>query len=330
MRIVILHDEVKSGAAKDELDTIVQARVVESELLNLGHEVSIVPFSIDFHKFLQRIKDKKPNLVFNLVESLESHGNLIHVAPVMLDLLKIPYTGCTSKAIYESSSKILSKSILESKNIATPNWFTSDSDYSQKHGPLAKLPKSKFIVKSIWEHASIGINDSSVVPDYDEALKLLRSKASSDKFFAEYFVEGREFNIGVLETKQGPTVLPIAEIIFRNFPKGKPQIVGYDAKWNEESFEYNNTVREFCTCSQDQGLRNELTKVALQCWSAFKLSGYARVDVRLDTAGNIFVLEVNTNPCISPDAGFMAAASMAQMSHRDVIECIVNAAQNNS
>jgi D-alanine-D-alanine ligase len=327
MRIVILHDAIKSEAAPDELDTIIQARVVEDQLLSLGHSACTLPFSTDFHSTLETIKKKDPELVFNLVESLESRGDLIHVAPVMLDLLQIPYTGCSSKAIFETSNKILAKTILENTKIATPTWFKAESNSSQLEQVSLADNNARFIVKSIWEHASIGISDSSVVSGYNQAKNVLLAKIPQDRFFAESFVEGREFNVGVLQTDKGPTVLPIAEIVFRNFPAGKPRIVGYDAKWNEGSFEYNNTVREFCTSNQDQSLRDNLGEIALQCWNAFRLSGYARVDFRLDTMGNIYVLEVNTNPCISPDAGFMAAANNAQLSQRDVIECIVKAAR---
>jgi D-alanine-D-alanine ligase len=321
MHIVILHDEVRDDATKDELDTLVQAEMVKKHLLSLGHTVSKASFSLNFHASLQKIRSQNADLVFNLVESLAGRGDLIHVAPTFLDIAKIRFTGCSSTAIFSTSNKLEAKRILSEFAIPTPAWHTAES---LPHGDHSA--QQKFIVKSVWEHASIGLNDNSVVENANEARRLLEEKNKNSLFFAEGFIEGREFNVGILQGPRGPIVLPMAEIVFKNFPKDKPQIVGYDAKWNENSFEYQNTVREFCTGVSDEPLRNNLAELSLRCWKAFELSGYARVDFRVDCNGVPYVLEVNANPCISPDSGFVAAAARAGISERDVTEFIVAAA----
>jgi D-alanine-D-alanine ligase len=128
--------------------------------------------------------------------------------------------------------------------------------------------------------------------------------------FAERFIDGREFNLSILAGVQGPQVLPPAEIRF-DFPPGRKRIVDYRAKWDEESLEYRATRRSFEFAPDDAPLLERLESLALRCWRLFELKGYARVDFRVDGEGNPFVLEINANPCISPDSGFVAAAARA-------------------
>ncbi|MCC8165280.1 MAG: D-alanine--D-alanine ligase, partial [Planctomycetes bacterium] len=148
-----------------------------------------------------------------------------------------------------------------------------------------------------------------------------------EPFFAERFIDGREFNLSLIENESGGvTVLPEAEIRFENFPAGKPAIVGYQAKWVEDSPEYIGTTRSFEFPPSDDTLRKNLKKAAVRCWRIVGLRGYARVDFRVDNLGNIAILEANANPCISPDAGFAAAAERGGMSYGDMVEHIARAA----
>ena len=108
-----------------------------------------------------------------------------------------------------------------------------------------------------------------------------------------------------------------------DYPQGKPRFVGYNAKWDESSFEYTRTPRCFDFPPEDASLLAELQRLSLRCWDVFGLRGYARVDFRVDADGRPWVLEVNTNPCLSPDAGFMAAAARAGLSCSDAVRRIV-------
>jgi D-alanine-D-alanine ligase len=129
--------------------------------------------------------------------------------------------------------------------------------------------------------------------------------------FAEQFIEGREFNLSVLTSSDGPRVLTPAEIEFVEFPPEKPRIVGHRAKWQADSFEYHHTPRRFDFPASDGALLDELRQLAASCWRLFRLRGWARVDFRVDMAGRPWILEVNANPCLSLDAGFAAALENA-------------------
>ncbi|HEY8012399.1 MAG TPA: hypothetical protein VIE70_00785, partial [Dongiaceae bacterium] len=119
------------------------------------------------------------------------------------------------------------------------------------------------------------------------------------------------FNLSLLAGSRGMELLPPAEMCFVGFPPGKPRIVNYAAKWDEHSFEFHATPRRFDFGAEDGDLLKRLAATAEACWRLFELRGYARVDCRVDERGAVQVLEVNINPCLSPDAGFAAAAAQA-------------------
>ncbi len=121
-----------------------------------------------------------------------------------------------------------------------------------------------------------------------------------------------------------------AEIRFLGYPQEKPRFVGYNAKWDESSFEYRSTPRSFDFGPEDAPLLADLARLSAECWEIFGLRGYARVDFRVDAGGRPWVLEVNTNPCLSPDAGFMAAAGRAGLSGDDVVRRIVEDSWRNA
>lgn len=322
MKAVILRSSVLQGAGPDEDDVLVQAETVAHALGQLGCPSTHLPFSMDVRSVLDALSAIRPAFVFNLVETMEGSGRLIHVAPALLDHLKVPYTGAKTEAIFLTSNKLLAKRILRESKILTPLWGTLETisgDLQPVGGP--------WIIKSVWEHASLGIADDSVLRTQDRHCLLRemkkRVRSLGGECFAEAYVEGREFNLSLLAGKAGPEVLPPAEILFGTFPEGKTRVVGYLAKWEPESFEYENTPRCFDFSEGDTPLIGELTRIAKECWRLFGLRGYARVDFRVDEAGMPWVLEVNANPCLAPDAGFLAAAKRGGLSVREVVCRIV-------
>ena len=141
--------------------------------------------------------------------------------------------------------------------------------------------------------------------------------------YAEAYIDGREFNVALISGKTGVKVLPIAEMLFQNYSPDKLKIVDYKAKWDADSFEYNNTIRKFNFQKSDAALISSLREIALRCWNIFSLRGYARVDFRVDKNGRPWVLEINSNPCLSPDAGFAAALQQAKIKYHDAIGLIM-------
>ena len=150
-----------------------------------------------------------------------------------------------------------------------------------------------------------------------------RKEALGGACFAERYIDGREFNLSILASGEGPEVLPPAEILFDDYPTGKWKIVDYKAKWDRASFEYRHTYRSFEFPESDQPLLSKLGTWAKNCWELFNMRGYARVDYRVGSDNQPWLLEVNANPCLAPDAGFAAAASHRGLTFNQVVERII-------
>jgi len=214
----------------------------------------------------------------------------------------------------------LSKRMFRQAALPTPDWC----EPPHWEGLQAD---ARYIVKSADEDASVGLDDASVVAGSEVPSRVEDCMGRfGGPWFAERYVDGREFNIAVLQEKDGPRVLPMAEMTFEEWPSARPKIVGYIAKWDDASFESTRTVRRFGVEEREPELALALRHYSECAWSLFKLAGTARVDFRVDTEGNPLLLEVNPNPGIAPDAGFAAAAARAGLSYADLIERIVRAA----
>jgi len=321
MKAVVLHSDVPEDAAMDEKDTLVQAAFVSSTLSELGYEPTVMPFSFNIAHTIDTLRELRPAFVFNIVETMAGQGNLIHIAPSILDFLRIPYTGARTEAMFLTSNKVLAKQALNEAGIATPPLFLPHENYS------GHFVEGTYIIKAVWEHASAWLHSDSIIHARDSR-QLCETMASRQRqlgmaCFAEAFIEGREFNLSLLAGAGGPHVLAPAEICFDGFPPDKVRVVDYLSKWVENSFEYHHTPRCFDFPEEDAPLILRLKDLALQCWRVFGLRGYARVDFRINNEGKPWVLEVNTNPCLSPDGGFYAALERSDLSFVQAIERII-------
>jgi D-alanine-D-alanine ligase len=323
--VFICHSNIPPDAPADEMDVIDQAEWFKTGLQCLGLEFMSGPFALDW--LVSGDGGIKPRLIINLVETIDGNGRLIHIAPSIFEHYGIPFTGCSSESIYQTSNKLLAKKIMRWHGISTPEWIEPGD---QGQGRIQE--GRKYIIKSVWEHASVGMDEHNMkLPDDHKGLLAeLSEKNKGDRgFFAEQYVHGREFNISLLETAGGPVTLPPAEILFTGYPADKPRIVGYRAKWDKHSFEYHNTIRSFDREKPDDDLYGKMEEISLRLWDIFRLRGYARVDFRVDEGGNPLVLEINANPCVTGDSGFVAAAGRAGLEHHEIVRNIINSAGRN-
>lgn len=335
MRVIIVHNAVADDDAPDERDVLVQAEAVQAALCALGHEPGTLPCTLDLSEVKRRLADLRPDLVFNIVESLDGKGRLIHVIPFLLDALNVPYTGAGAEAMCLTSHKVLAKQRLAAAHLPTPPWIGPYPDDVPNLPPAAvdpaETPDGKWIVKSLWEHASIGLDEKThLLCDHAvRAVTLLRERAPrlGGACFAERFIDGREFNLALLAAPGEPQVLAPAEILFEGYADHTLKIVGYRAKWDSDSYEYHHTPRRFDFPPEDAALLARLRDLARQCWRLFGLNGYARVDFRIDAAGRPWILEINANPCLSPDAGFAAALNASGISYAGAVERILGDAR---
>jgi D-alanine-D-alanine ligase len=336
LKVAILHNAVAADDSPSDRDVLVQVAAVDAACQQLGHRVRRLVCTLNFELAVESLVRDRPDVVFNLVESLGESDRLAHLSAVLLEDLELPYTGSSARTLHLTNNKPLAKQQLRAAGLPTPDWLAPPLV------PEARLAPP-YIIKAVWEHASIGLDDHAVVQSGDGSAVAgqieSRTRQLGCPCFAERFVPGREFNLSLLAhgSPRAPRedrhhaerdadhvqILPPAEIDFSSFPKDKPQIVGYAAKWGEGTFEFDHTPRRFDFPKSDEPLLAKLTELARRCWSLFRLRGHVRVDFRVDAAGRPWILEVNTNPCLSPDAGFAAALARADIPFVRAVERIL-------
>lgn len=303
----------------DEDDTREAADAIAASLARLGHETAIITLDLDLTP-IEHLAARRPAVIFNLVEALRGSGRLAVLAFHVLEHFGLPITGAGAEAFASTASKLTTKRILEAARLPTPSWWTRDG--------IAPSAGQRVIVKSVDEHASIGMDKDSVVDGERAVAEITRRQETfGGRFFAEAFIEGREFSVAILERNGEPTVLPIQETVLTGLPAGYPAIVDYAAKWDPASAAYHATPRRFGLEAAEPRLAEKIRDLAVATWRAFELSGYARVDFRVDASGTPFILEANANPCLTPDAGFIATAGEAGLGFDAVIAEIVKAAR---
>ena len=320
MRVLILHSEVAPDARPDDQDTLLQAAAIGRTLKQLGHEASCSVFHPDPQVMECTLARECPDVVFNLVETVWGSGAHASLAPAMLTHFGVPFTGCSASAIAACGDKIFAKRAIAGAGLPTPDWSEAPA--------WRDIGDGRWIVKSVSEDASLGLDDGAVVEGREAVAERAQSCAAryGGRWFAERYIEGREFNVALIEKYGAPFALPIGEMVFERWDDARPRIIGYAAKWDETAPEYHDTARVFDWHEREPGLHRMLEFISRECWSFFGLSGYARVDFRVDTEGRPFILEVNPNPCLEPNAGFAAACEQAGIDFENLVSRIVKSA----
>ncbi|HSD64769.1 MAG TPA: ATP-grasp domain-containing protein, partial [Ignavibacteriaceae bacterium] len=230
------------------------------------------------------------------------------------ELMGYEFTGNLPGCLGNCLNKSRTKNILRTFGIDTPRYITIKK--SEKVTPGDIKITYPVILKLLYEDASIGISEFSVVRDFKSLighLTFLQETYKQDIIVEEY-IEGRELNVAILDNR----ILPISEIIFKGLPDGLPQIVTYDGKWVENStyFKYTNPS---CPAKINKRLKKKVEEIAVAAYDAMNCRDYARVDIRVDKNNKPYVIEVNPNPDISVDSGFMRAAAASGMSYSELL-----------
>jgi D-alanine-D-alanine ligase len=291
-----------------------QISLTKKALLKIYINVETLAINCDIKTAIKKILNYSPDLIFNFVESIEGNSNFEGYIAGVFDLLGIPYTGNGPNCLGNCLSKLRTKQILISHGIRTPQSFYAQiQDEITKNAFVLKFP---VILKLAREDASIGISEFSVVDNFEsmkERLEYLFSSFNQDVLIEEY-INGRELNVAIL----GDLVLPISEIRFDHLPNDLPKIVTYEAKWSPQSIYYKNTVPK-CPALLDDQLKLKIEKMALEAYNALDCRDYARVDIRLNQKNMPYVIEVNPNPDISQDTGFVRSAASAGISYDELL-----------
>lgn len=270
-----------------------------------GYNATILPLRESLLSLVRRIKELKVDVVINLCEEFRGRPQLEANVAGMFEALGIPFTGCPSKALTICQDKFKAKAILNAFGLPTAKGRLVTSADQKIDVPFPA------IVKPNQEDASLGIFQDSVVRD-PTALQEKVGKIIDvyrEPALVEEFIQGREFNVAVLETDR-LQALPVSEIDFSAMPESAPHICSYEAKWFEDHVLYTTTPA-VCPAPIDAPLRERLHQYALAAFQAMGCRDYARVDFRMGQDGRLAILEVNPNPDSSLDAGYCRALTAA-------------------
>lgn len=264
-------------------------------------------------------------VVFNLIEAPPGEWRRQCAAAGALELLGVPFTGAPAAAVWLTTDKLVTRALLAAEGLSVAPGGRLDP---ARPDVLDRVPPP-WILKPACEDASIGLEGNPLCATREEALAraaVLAQRFPEQPVLAEHFLPGRELNVSLLEGPDGPEVLPVAEMTYIDFPADLPKILGWEAKWAEGSFACDHTVRRFLADPEDEPLLARVRDLVRKTWKICGLSGYARVDLRLDETGEPCILEVNANPCIAKGAGFEASATQAGIGPAALIQRILDAA----
>lgn len=319
MRITIL-TYVESEDSKT-YDKVVEQ--VAAALSHAGHQTSILGVHGDLRKLHTGLSRRRPELVFNLMEMFgKSLAGDVTVAGI-LNSLGVPYTGGGPGELYLQADKALAKKLLAFDGIAYPNFAVFDRQTGDlETGGNLRMP---IFVKPLDADASIGIDQGSLVHSTVALMErvLLIHRKHHCSALAEEYIEGREFYVGVLGNHD-PLALPPIEMDFSGIPDGMARVLDSKAKWSQRSAEYKGTKAVVAEVTDEA--RARLQRVALQAYRALRVRDYGRVDLRMQSTGEVYVIEVNANCYLEQSSEFVMAAQAAELSYEALVNRIAELA----
>lgn len=330
MRIACLYNndfEFVPGAGADAAAVRASADAICAALCAAGHDARLVSLQgRDLLPVVTRLEAERPDLVFNLCESLCGIAANEVAVPAVLDLYGLAYTGSDAPALAVALHKARTKDVLLGRGVATPPYrvMATEADIARVAAEPLDYP---WFIKLANEDASVGITEANVLAD--GAALAARARALLAEFssplLAERYVPGREVNVTLLGSGDRVQLLPLHEIDFAAMPKGRPHIVSYAAKWDEHHVDYAGT-KPVPLRDASPTLVAAIERTARAAWDAIGLRDYGRVDLRIDAAGTPWVIDVNPNCDISPDAGVARAAAAAGWDYPRLIGTIAELA----
>ena len=321
MKITLLHT---LDAVEPPVDPVLDQ--LDSALGALGHDVSRLVVANEVEPIMRGLLSAQPDLVFNLAESFQGKSALESNVAALLNLLNLRYTGSSPAGLMLAGDKTLTKKVLSFHGILTAKFATIFRGQVDWAGDI-KFP---LLVKPPQEDSSLGITQKSVVNDVKELLDVMGSTQQEfqSPVLVEDFIDGREFYVGLLGN-HNVTALPLIEMDFSKYPPNLPKIASWDAKWGIDGegggAEFEGTRSIFPTDVPDE-LEEKMQQVAIDAFHALRLRDYARIDLRVTPAEEVYVIEANPNCYLDKDSEFARAAENSGLEYQALIGKIVELA----
>ena len=321
MKIAVLHTRDAVEAPEDPV-----LAQIEEALRGLGHVTRRQMVDATVEPLVAGLLAETPDLVFNMAEAFGGKSALESNVAALMNLLGLRYTGSSPAGLLVAGDKSLTKKVLTFHGIRTPPFASVYRGAVDWAGDIA-FP---LIVKPPQEDASLGITRKSVVRDVKELLERIEEMQSEfqQPALVEQFIDGREFYVGVLGNVD-PKPLPVMELDFSKFPPDRPRIASWEAKWGDDGdgagAEYAGTESVFPT-DVPEALVEQMQCMAVEAFQALRLRDYARIDLRVTGAGEVFIIEVNPNCYLERGAEFARAAERGGLGYGELIGRIVELA----
>ena len=294
---------------------------VVTTLRALGHEVQILAVHDDLGDIRRCVEEWKPQIAFNLLEAFNDVTIFDQNVVSYLELIKVPYTGCNPRGLLLARDKSLSKKLLSYHRIPVPEFEVFRTGRPVRRPKRLPYP---LIVKSLTQESSVGISQASVV-DTDEKLQERVSfihESIGTAAIVEQYIDGRELYVGVLGNRQ-LQALPVWELFFTNMPADAKRIATDRVKWSVK-YQKKYEIESGAAKELPPAAAEQIQHICKRTFRALELSGYARIDLRLDGNGKVWVLEANPNPQIANGEDFAASAATAGLSYDALVQRIVN------
>jgi D-alanine-D-alanine ligase len=324
LRIVLLmHDYLVPPDDVTGIDLLSVTWKTEHDVLvtlrEMGHDVRPVGIKDDLTVIRRAVEEFKPHIAFNMMENFHEIGAFDHNIVSYLELLRVPYTGCNPRGLMLSRDKALSKTLLSYHRIPVPDFVVVHVGRKPRRPKRLAFP---LIVKSLTEEASIGISQASVVHDDDrmrERVEFIHSSVGTDAIIERY-IDGRELYVGIIGN-QRLRVLPVWELHFTKMPDDVHRIATERVKWSPKyQRKYGIKTRE---ARLPDGVAASIQRLCKRVYRTLDLSGYARIDMRMDESGRVYVIEANPNPQLAYGEDFAESAERAGLEYDQLLQQIL-------
>jgi D-alanine-D-alanine ligase len=319
MHADLVPPEDVTGYDVTEVDWKMEFDVAET-LRTMGHQVLQLGIEDDLGVIRKAVADWKPHIAFNLLESFHDVGVFDKNVVAVLELMRVPYTGCNPRGLMLARDKALSKTLLAYHRIPVPEFMVVRMGRAVRRPKRLQFP---LIVKSLTQEASIGISRASVVDDDErlmERVKFIHENIGTDAII-ERFIDGREMYVGIVGN-QRLEVFPVWELNWDKLPQDGRLIMTDRAKWSTNYQKKYGVMTGPASLSPEDAAR--VQHLCKRVYRTLDLSGYARLDLRMDATGRIHVLEANPNPQLAYGEDFAESAEHGGVSYEQLLQKIIN------
>lgn len=331
LKILALFDAIAPTTIDQDLskelkteDWKTEANVLAA-LAELGHTTEHLAIFDDLNLLAQKLDSFQPDIIFNLADQFKNNRAFDQNIVSFLEMHGVIFTGCGSTGLTLCKHKAISKKILGYHRIRVPNFTVIPRGKRCIRPARLKFP---ILVKPLKEEASYGISQASFVEtdeQFRERVLFIHEKYNND-VIAEEYIAGREFYVSLLGNHR-LDVFPIRELIFQQVPPDEPKIATYRAKWDEEYRKRWGLQNQFAD-ELDSALAKEIVQTCKRIYRLLTIDGYARVDLRVTLANEIYFIEANPNPILAADEDFAQSALKSGLAYPQLVERVIRTGLN--